>query len=472
MSKVKIYPYPNSEGIPEELYIDINKPSHQGGEGKIYFTADNRYTIKIHHSQSSNLNEKKIYLEQIVLLNKNLDSEAKNLFCWPISTVRSVDGNPSLGCVTRRIPQSYVKLIDLVFNARLAIRQFRDGHSWANYLQIAKIIARSAEKLSFLGCTHTDFSFNNFLASIEPVDAILIDLDSLVVPGFWKPKVTGTPGFMAPEITIDPTKNPPNEYSDRYALAINILYTLLFRNPMKPLICHDPTSPENDEKIGWGKEAVFSEHPIDKRNHPANLGKPLFYGGTLSYKMLTLPLQRLTEQAFIDGLFKPERRPSARAWINALSWAMDELWQCANCKLHFPYPHWLKKSDRLCPFCGNHITQDVLSLLYLYEPRPEGQYAFTQRSLVMTKGWHLYSDILDPTRNPPISRKTEPKVGHIEWDDKRRINLLLNNDKNTWMARTNSSQTTLNIHRGESIPLTPGTVIRFGDGQRLLVVAE
>jgi DNA-binding helix-hairpin-helix protein with protein kinase domain len=463
-------PSPKEVGIPEELYIDLGKPKHTGGEGTIYFTTDNRFVIKLYRRDRA-LHGRREHLRQVILLGKNLDAETAKFLCWPMAMVVNVDGADRLGSVMRRVSSSHSKLVDLIFNARIAVQQFRAGHSWANYLQIARNIARAAEILETKGVAHTDFSYNNFLANIESGDAVLIDLDSLVVKGFLPVKVIGTVGFMAPELVSDPKENPPDHRTDRHALAINILYTLLFRNPMQTLRDYDP-DPTMSDKIGFGKEAVFSEHPTDRRNRPSNLGKPLFQGGSLSYRMLTPPLQKLTEQTLIDGLFHPDRRATAREWIKALSWAMDELWRCSRCKLHFPYPYWVKRKDRACPFCGNRVAPNFPSVLYLYEPSHSGQYSYTRRALVVSNGWHIYSDILDPRRNPPISRKAEPKVGHIERDEKRSINVLVNDETAIWQAKTSNGASISIVNRGSSIPLIPGTVIRFGDGCRLAVVGE
>ncbi len=461
-------PSPEEAGIPEGLKIDLSKPKHTGGEGTIYFTTDNRFAVKLYHKTSD---ERRVHLKQVILLGKNLNEETLRFLCWPIAMVRTVDGTDHLGSLMRRVPVSYKKLMDFIFGARIAVQQFRAGRSWANYLQIARNIARAAEILETKGVAHTDFSYNNFLANIDTGDAVLIDLDSLVVEGFLLVKVAGTLGFMAPEVTIDSRKNPPNHRSDRHALAVNILYSLLFRNPMQTLYEYD-ADPVVSDRIGFGKGAVFSEHPSDRRNCPRNVGKPLFQGGNLSYRMLAPPLQRLTEQALIEGLFSPDKRPTAREWIKALSWAMDELWQCSKCKLHFPYPHWVRQKDRACPFCGSRITSNLPSVLYLYEPSHGAQYSRTKRALVLGEGWHLYSDLLDPKRNPPISRKTEPKVGHIERDGHHDINVLINDGSATWQAKIGNASTISIINRGGSISLVRGTIIRFGDGGRLVVVAE
>ena len=464
-------PSPKEMGIPESLNADMTKLAHRGGEGKIYFTTDGLYAIKLYHPNKIDPHDRRVHLAQVILLGGKLDKETAKVLCWPISMVRSVDGTDCLGSVMRRVPPSYIQLQNLIRNARQALGQFQAGRSWAHYLQIARNIARSADRLEKMGVAHTDLSFFNFLADIDSGDARLIDLDSLVVDGFLPVKVTGTKGFRAPEVTIDSTKNPPNCRSDRHALAVSILYTVLFRNPMQPLEDYDE-DPDVSDWIGFGREAVFSEHPTDRRNRPSKLGKPLFKGGSLSYRMLTPPLQKLTERTLIEGLFDPDRRPTAGEWMKALGWAIDELWQCSRCRLHFPYPHWLNQKDRACPFCGTRVASDFPSVLHLYEPGHGGQFSYTKRALVLGEGWQVYSDIMRPKSDPLITRKTEPKAGHVERDRKRNVDVLVNDEDVAWQVRSGDVGTTASIRRGESVALVRGTIIRFGEGRRLVVVAE
>jgi len=159
-----IKPTPRELGLPDELAVDLTKLKHVGGEGKIYLSQDNKYVIKIYHP-TSHRNDRRTHLEQVILLGRNIKPEDAKFLCWPIAAIRSVDGSDNLGCVMRCIPPSYTKLIDLIFNPRVAVQQFRQGISWSHYLQVARSIARAAEMLSFKGVTHTDFSFNNFLGA-------------------------------------------------------------------------------------------------------------------------------------------------------------------------------------------------------------------------------------------------------------------------------------------------------------------
>ncbi|MDD5039324.1 MAG: hypothetical protein PHN78_08455 [Dehalococcoidales bacterium] len=458
--------YQNIKGVPENL--EIGESIYAGGEGRIFFSQDGMYAIKIYHPGVSL--EKRQFLEMIAMLGSSLTSEEAQFLCWPLAMVRSVDNAPQVGCVTRRIPASYQSLCHFNENPKMVKEQFLSGRSWSHYLQIARGISRAVAVLHGRGCAHTDLSYFNFLVNPDTTDVILLDLDGLVVPGFLPAQVKGTRGIIAREIML--RKSKPNELSDRHSLAVQILQTLLFRNVFKSLITYDPSDPDKDEELGWGEELTFSEDPKDRRNRPRSLGLPLFQGGALSYKVLTPALQRLTYRACIDGLNTPSKRPSAREWITALSYALDELYQCHHCHIHFPYPYWLKPAQRRsCPFCGQRVSGNLPSVFSIYEPRSHGKYVFTQRYLVMNNGWQLFQDILDPQRDPPMSRRGETSVGHIEFDGKSGSNRLVNDESSTWHVRLNG-QSILTVGKDASVPLQPGAMMRFGDGRRLLVVEE
>ena len=459
--------YKNIKGVPARL--DIGEPKHEGGEGRIYFSRDGLYAVKIYHDQRVTP-QKRQFLDRIAELGKWLSPEQERFLCWPLALVNYVDGKPRTGCVTRRIPASYKPLANMNQSALAAKEQFLSGRLWSHYLQIARGVARAVAALNGMGSAHTDLSNRNFLVNPETCDVVLIDLDGLVVPGFLPAQVSGTWGFIAREVMMGESK--PNELTDRHSLAVQVLQTLLFRNVFQPLKTYD-VDQEKDEAIGWGEKLTFSEDPRDKCNRPSNLGIPLFNQGCLSYKMLTPALQKLTERACLDGVRQPNKRPSAKEWIDTLSYALDELYKCPRCRQHFPYPHWLSPPHRRqCPFCGQRIYQDLPSVLSLYEPRSRGKYVFVQRYLVMGDGWRLFADLLDPQRPPPMTRHGEPTVGHVQRDRRNNTNYLMNDEGKTWYARLPGEDSLTKVSRGVSLPLQPGTVIHFGEGRRLAVVSE
>jgi DNA-binding helix-hairpin-helix protein with protein kinase domain len=250
--------------------------------------------------------------------------------------------------------------------------KFRRGLTWAHYLQVARRVANAVTVLHGKGCAHSDIHYRNFLADIDRGEAVMLEIDGVVVSGFLRPQVKGMMGFMAPEILAH--RGEPGERTDRYSLAILLLHTLLFRNPMQPLLEYDADVGRSEE-LGWGDRAVFSEHPRDARNRPRRLGIPMYREGALSYRMLTPTLQRLTERALIDGLWQPERRPAAREWEECLGNAQDELWACSLCGQYQPYPHWLEPAGRRrCVFCGAPAGNPSPAVLHLYDEHAQGQY--------------------------------------------------------------------------------------------------
>jgi len=462
--------YHNVKGTPNVLEV-YDKPSDEGGEGYIYFSKDGRYVVKI-YKQHMVKPEKRLLLEKITELGTYLTPEEEQFLCWPVAVVRTLNGIPQVGCVTRRIPRPpHVKLIDMNGSRKIAVRQFQSGRSWSHYLQIARGIARTVTVLHGKGCVHADLSYRNFFVNPDSCDVVLFDLDGLVVPAFLQGSVDGTPGMIAREIMLGQSR--PDELSERHSLAVQILQTILFRNVFQPRITYDPDDQKRDDRIGWGPELTFSEDPKDRRNRPSTLGIPLARNGELSYRMLTPALQKLTERACIDGKCDPAKRPMAREWIDALSSALDELHRCSRCHHFFPYPHWLRPLQRRsCPFCGQRVAGDLPSVACIYEPRSRGRYSSTQRYLVMNNGWQLFPDVLDSQRNVPMSRRKEASIGHVELNAKDQTSYLVNDEGTTWRARLGGNGSVVTTKKGDSLPLLAGTTVYFGESRRLIVVSE
>jgi DNA-binding helix-hairpin-helix protein with protein kinase domain len=461
--------YSQDVSIPPR--ISTENAVHSGGEAEIFFTIDGNYAIKIYHANRVKPETRQL-LEAIRKLGSRLTQEEKQFLCWPLALVTSMNGQPRVGCLMRRIPNNYKPLSYFNYSARTAVSHFDGVFSWSHCLQIARGVGRAVAVLHGRGCAHTDLSNNNFMVNSDnnSVDVVLLDLDGIVVPGFLPAQMQGTPGIIAPEIIE--TKSHPNEKTDRHSLAVQILQTLLFRNVFQPLKTADPDNVDNDEVLSWGQQAVFSEHPTDTRNRPRNLGIPLAKNGVLSYRMMTILLQKLTESACIYGLHDPKKRPSAKEWIDALSCSLDELYQCSNCRNYFPYPHWLEKQYRYCSFCGQRIDGIGPAVLALYEPRGRGKYIYVNRQLVLMNKWRIFADQIDSRRLPPLTRKGEPTIGTIEWDDKHKRYRLLNEEHTIWRVRISGAQSEIAVSPGDSVPLEKYTILNFGEDRRLLFVKE
>lgn len=453
---------PNSRNLPNQLTIN-DQPVHRGGEGSIFFTADGRYVVKIYHRPPS---DKQKLLQYVLDLGRNLREDEQYL-AWPLGIVDRLDGRPTVGVVTRRVPSSYIPLYKLIYSPIDAVEQFRQGRSWLEYLKMARGTAAAVRTIHGKGMAHADIHLKNFLANPFSGEVALIDLDGLVVRGFLPPQVKGMPGFIAPEVMIDQKK--PDESTDRHSLAVLVLWVLLFRNVMQTQKCYDPDDERRDDELGYGQYACFSEHPSDRRNWISRIGTPLFRGGALSYRALTPKLQDLTERALIHGLHDPPKRPQVVEWERGLAEAYDLLVSCPTCRQSFFYPYWLQPPPRRqCPFCGAGVRAPFPAVLELMEARAKGVHT-PVRLVVFYHGLPLFADIIEPGRLPPFTRRGIPVVGQTVWDPKEGVHRLVNAGDVPWQIVAGGSGT---VGRGASVALHRGLILSFGNGRRLARVVE
>ena len=149
--------------------------------------------------------------------------------------------------------------------------------TWLDRIYVAVNMARIAWQLHAYGLCHSDFSGDNFLANVARHDVVLIDLDSLVVPGVLPPEMLGTGDYMAPEIvasrlgrreTAEKTSGAkPSIYTDLHSLAVLIYQLLLMRHPLKGPKRHDADA-ERDDLLALGARALYVEDPNDPSNRP------------------------------------------------------------------------------------------------------------------------------------------------------------------------------------------------------------
>lgn len=452
-------------GIPKEIVVADD--AKVGGEGAVYFSKNGRFAVKIYHNPPSN---KEQLLHDVMKLFGSLPPEQERFILPPLALVESIGGQRRVGFVMRRVPSKYRELIHFILHPRCAAEQFRQGKTWADYLKVARSIANAVAVLHGKGCAHSDIHFRNFLVNMDEGDAVMLEIDGVVVPGFLPPQVAGMMGFMAPEILTNHI--PPSERTDRHSLAVLILHTLLFRNVMLPLVEYDD-DPKKSEELGWGQYALFSEHPDDHRHRPRSLGLPLYRQGVLSYRMLTPARQRLTERALIEGLRDPEKRPSSQEWKEALAYAIDELWMSQHCRQYFPYPYWRHPPQRrACPFCGERCQPPYPIVLELYEERQRHSFVPIERRVVLGHGFRVFKDMIESACKPPFSRKGERAVGHVERDKTTGGYRLLNDGGGVWTARSADGMQHFRVQQGQSLPIVKDFLLRFGDGNRLAVVEE
>lgn len=347
----------------------LPNPIGEGAMKQVYLTADQSSVVCFYKDPNTGSDpNRRLRLEAILDgYNPTFKTDGdyyKKLFCWPTAIVEK----PQLGIVTPVYPSNYFFATGNFqgkekegkwFVGRTASGKLlrnllpeQERGTWINYFQICIRLTRAIRRLHQAGLAHSDLSNKNVLVDPTSGKCIIIDIDSLVVPGLFPPDVLGTRGYIAPEVlsTIHlPLNNSqrkhPSIETDQHALAVLIYQYLLTRHPLEGPKTYPAASAEEQERLEMGSKALFIEHPQDASNRPADIKN--------SYTTLGPHLSKLFERTFVDSLHSPKQRPAAIEWERGLIQTWDLLLPCQNSSCP---SQWLVLYDTKkvkCPCCGS-----------------------------------------------------------------------------------------------------------------------
>ncbi len=379
-----------------EYVLTDNPP--RGGMKHTYFTPDRKFAIQFFNKEEDAENpQMQLRLENIVgLYNPTLAEEYggamgntketaayfANLYCWPIALIKY----PQFGVVCPTYPPNFffgkhaVKSgvnLDMAgkdkksrwFTSRAISKCLADDEcgNFQTMLRLSISLARAVRRLHTAGLSHSDLSSNNVLIDPKTGSCVVIDIDSLVVPGVFPPEVAGTKGYIAPEVLEtmnltfdDPGRKLPCAATDLFALPVLLYEYLLKRHPLDGPKIYTTTSTEDDEYMQYGPMATFIEDPHDTSNRPDDLQVTIHDLGPYLEKMFL--------QAFVDGMHDPEKRPTAAQWEKALVKTWDLLQPCpnSNCKAKWFVLHDVR--NPVCPHCGTRLRADDVIHVRLKKP--------------------------------------------------------------------------------------------------------
>ena len=410
-------------------FVDEIKAS--GGMKDIYFSPNKDYVVGFFRSLADN--ETKARLKDITgkyrekIFNPNAGGEyLKKLYCWPTAIV---EWKGRLGVVSPFYSNhfffQYGDMQDREKNGKwFASAKLRHRHlderelgNWQTHLKLCIMLARAIRRMHFAGLSHSDLSYSNCLIDPLTGSACLVDIDGLVVPGKHAPTVEGTPDFVAPEVLTKQAT--PNRKTDLHALAVLIYMYLLYRHPLRGSKVFDPNDSERDEYLAMGEKALFIEHPTDKSNRinlkgvkPYEL--PWLDTNKIPYTITGPYLSKLFEQAFIDGLHNPDKRPSAEDWEIALVKTVDLLQPCTNAQCSQKWYPFDNKKYPKCPFCGTAHT-GKLPVLNIYSATVGNKFKPDNHRIMVYSGqslfkWHADKRIFP---NEKISNEDAKRVGYF-----------------------------------------------------------
>ncbi len=473
----------------------VDKIIGAGAMKDVYFSPDKSYVVAFfREKQDENSLDR---LANIVgpyranIFGKEGGEYWKNLFCWPDAIVqhKGRTGIVAPAYLSQFFFQYGSKNNDMLgikgqekngkwFTTASHRSKFLDPRElgdWRSYLRLGIQISRATRRMHAAGLAHSDLSCNNILVNPIKGEAIIVDIDGLVVPQKYPPDVIGTPGFIAPEVMAskhldksDPQRALPSRLTDNHALAVLIYMYLLYRHPLEGGKVHS-SDPQKDSELGMGSKALFIEHPTDASNRPKVAGlKPasLPWGDVnkISYKVCGPYLAPLFEKAFIEGLHQPIKRPSANEWEQALVKTIDLVQPCVNPRCEQKWYVFDNSTRPVCPFCNTPYNQP-LPILNLYSSRGDTNYRPDNHRIMVYSNqyiypWHLNRSIFPNEKLPEELRKP---VGYFVFHGNRWV--LVNQNIPDLKDITDADPA-----NHEAIPL--GKMLEIKDGQKILFSKE
>ena len=461
--------------------FDPREPAGTGAEKTAFFTPDRSRVVLFFLAPLTDRDARSQRLRAL-LGPRNLTLGARgaywaDFFLWPTAMI---DGDPALSKEFLRANRLEDPPLGLVANSYPPEFFFRDktGHQrvkdgkWftgnkarrmlppeergdlAGYLRVCLAMTRAVRRMHFSGLAHADLSNKNVLIDPRRGSARLLDLDSLVVPGFAPPSVLGTPGYIAPEVLSG--KGSPNIETDRHALAVLLYETLLVRHPLRGSRIH-AADPEVDERLSLGERALFVEDAHDTSNR---LRPP----PPVPYTSLGPHLGGLFRRAFGPGLHQPSARPAADEWERALYKTFDLL---------HPVPEggdWMILAPGMplrSPYTHQALAAPVPYASF-YRPRPTapGEWSSEDHGLTVYANRRLLPWQRRARTWPDENAASREEQGVFDHADGR------------WTLRNTSGEPMqvlggASVERGEQVEITAGLRLRLSPAEEgLLAVFE
>ena len=468
-------------------YVITDNPP-RGGMKYTYFAPDKSYVVQFFNEPNKIDRNMTARLEAIIGRynptipeskggaignDERLASYFAGRFCWPTDLVVL----PEFGIVSPAYPKSFFfeegasQFLDLKGKDKKSNwftssnRRFLNKSELGDFrsmIQMSLLLARSIRRLHQAGLAHSDLSNNNVLIDPKSGNCVVIDIDTLVVPGLFPPEVAGTRGYIAPEVLStmeldrnDPRRMIPSSVTDLHALAVLIYEYLFFRHPLMGPKIYSTESAERDDYLGLGPMATFIEHPEDTSNRPSALKTTI--------KDLGPVMEKLFLRAFVDGLHNPALRPSAMEWERGLVKTWDLLHKCSNpsCEKKWFVLHDI--NNPVCPFCGTRITdKNIVRFELSSEVRGhDGEWrSYSELDVVNNTPlfkWHLYSNVFADEKADK-SLQAYVCCHNGEW-------FLINRCADGMLSPQGNP-----VPAGQAIRLTDGTVFRGSRHERGMLI--
>lgn len=425
----------------------VYKNPRQGGVKDVYFDPNRQYAVAFFRKPLEPAGKDRI--ERLVgqyrqgIFEQSGADYWRNLFRWPEKVVEH-DGRTGIVVpfyqpeffFSPQTPLDGVEKDGKWFASAKNFNRFvppEEKGTLLGYLRICLNLSRAVRRLHAAGLAHSDLSYKNCLVDPSSGGACIIDIDGLVVPGLFPPDVVGTPDFIAPEVVAtlnlqmnDPNRRTPRRETDQHALAVLIYQYLFHRHPLRGSKIHSPDTDVQDF-LEMGEKALFIEHPHDFSNrYRVQKGDkdflPWVDTNALPYTIMGPYLRTLFDQAFIEGLHDPSRRPTSNNWEDALIKTCDLVQPCLNKSCVKGWYVFDNSTRPVCPYCGTPF-RGQLPVLDFYSSRNGVDFRPDQHRLMVYHNQYLYRWHVDRTvfPNERLSEADKKPVGYFVFHQNRWI---------------------------------------------------
>ena len=275
-------------------------------------------------------------------------------FLWPMDITEDVGG--AFGCLMDQAVWKYTAMSDLLTDPDAS--RFRH-RSWRPVIDACLGIVMAMSALHDVGYCYRDFTEGSVLVNPSTGEVLIRGVGD-VVPRDTSAGITGTVGYMAPEVML--AENPVATIeSDLFSMAVLVFNILVGHHPLRGgqfgKMCHD----EKSLRYLYGTHPRFAFDKYGRGILPVRDAD-----GYARSRWFDLPVHmfRLFCRAFShEALHCPAKRPSEIEWVRHLARLRSEFKRCV---------------------CGNEVLliQDSFSV---YCPR-DGAYITTRLCLVLPVG--------------------------------------------------------------------------------------
>lgn len=353
-------------------------------------------------------------------------------FLWPFAIVQA-PGIKGFGYLMRLRSERFKGIVSLM--------KRKIDPSFRALCTAGLELADSYLRLHAAGLCYRDISFGNVFFDPESGEVLICDNDNVSVDDGRSSGVSGTIGFMAPEIMVDGA--PASTQTDLWSLAVLLFHMFHVSHPLEgeleaKIHCLDYAA---KQKL-YGKSAVFIFDPQDPSNRPV----PGLHDNAIAFWSIYPDFfKERFLQTFGPGIRKPYARTRESEWKAAMARLRDCIVYGPTGAENFydpdsdkPQTDWATGEPLVLP-PRLEIGRNVLMLnsnakVYAHHVSPEGLYDF------------------DRVVGAVAQHPTNPNL----WG-------LRNETDAEWTVATGGS--TRAVAPGKSVSLAPGTIIDFGECQ-------